>query len=284
MVNYNGALLDEKSNLFQLDNRGFRFGDVVFEKIRAVNGKLVFWEEHYFRLMASMRILRMEIPMEFTMEHLESEILKALDSNELLHKPALVTISVFRNSGLDILPKTQEVSYVMEVKPLSNPFYMMDDKDYEVELFKDYFINRDMLTILNTNNRMVEVIASVFAKENGYSDCLLLNTGKQVVGAVSGSIFLVKDKKIKTPASSEGAKNTVLKKKLMEIIQSLDDYEMEDGTISPFELQKADELFIVNISKGIRPITKYRKKSYNAIVAKNLLGKLNAIARLTSLK
>ena len=44
-------------------------------------GKIYFWEDHYFRLMASMRILRMEIPMNFTQEYLEKQILATIEAN-----------------------------------------------------------------------------------------------------------------------------------------------------------------------------------------------------------
>ena len=62
MINYNGELKDPSWEGISPFNRGILYGDGVFETIKAVNGKLLFWEDHYFRLMASMRILRMEIP------------------------------------------------------------------------------------------------------------------------------------------------------------------------------------------------------------------------------
>ena len=58
------------------------------------------------------------------------------------------------------------------------------------------------------------------------------------------------------------------------------DYDIKEVSISPFELQKADELFITNVVRGIQPITKYRKKEYSNAVAMEVLGKLNAKARL----
>jgi len=57
------------------NNRAFLYGDAVFETVKIVNNSILFFEDHYFRLMSSMRILRMEIPMNFTMEFLEQEIL-----------------------------------------------------------------------------------------------------------------------------------------------------------------------------------------------------------------
>lgn len=259
-------------------------GDVLFEEIRLLNGNIVFWEAHYFRLMASMRVLRMDIPMDFTMEYLEEEILKTAKVNNLETSPVLVTLSVFRNSGEIVPTIADKVSFIIEAEKLPNPFYIMDSGSYEVELFKDYFLGKDMLSKLDTNNKMVEVIASVFASENGYADCLLLNDLKQVVRTIGGSLFLVKDNSIKTPATTGGAKNTVVRKKLVEIINSLEEYSLEEAPISPFELQKADELFIVSTAKGIQPITRYRKKTYAKKISTNLLGKLNAHVRLASLK
>jgi branched-chain amino acid aminotransferase len=284
MVNFNGALLAKDSNFFNTTNRAFLFGDALFEDIRVINGQLIFWEDHYFRLMASMRILRMEIPMEFTMEFLEDEIRNTIGSNGLLSKPTLISISVFRNSETNLSPMSNAVSYVISVSELNDPFYMLNDDSYEVELFRDFFVNQDMLSTLDTNNKAAEVVASIFAKENGYNDCLLLNSSKQVVGTIFGSLFLAKDGKLKTPPTVDGAKNNVVRKKLMEIVESLDSYDLEEASISPFELQKADELFVVTTSEGIQPISKYRKKVYKNVVAKDLLGKLNANARLASLK
>lgn len=284
MVNYNGALLDKNSNFFNHTNRAFRYGDALFEDIRAINGQLIFWEEHYFRLMASMRILRMEIPMDFTMEYLEDKVVQTLKANGLLSKPALVTMGVFRNSVADLSPSNSTVSYVISASELNNPFYMLHDAAYEVELFRDYFVNQDMLSTLETNYKTLEVVASIFARENNYSDCILLNTAKHVVGTVFGTLFLVKENTIKTAPISDGAKNSVIRKKLLEIVDALESYELGETSISPFELQKADELFLLNTQQGIQPITKYRKKVYENTVAKDLLGKLNANARLASLK
>ena len=61
MVNCNGALQAADKAIFTHNNRAFKYGDALFETVRYVNGTLFFWEDHYFRLMASMRILRMEI-------------------------------------------------------------------------------------------------------------------------------------------------------------------------------------------------------------------------------
>ncbi len=280
LVDFNGELVSVDRTFLNHNNRGLRYGDALFETIRAVNGTLFFWEAHYLRLMASMRLLRMEIPMHFTMEGLEASLSNVLASNNLENRAARLRFTVFRNDGGRYLPASRDISYVIEAEPLASPFYQIDDGPYGVELFKDFYLNVDMLSTLKTNNRIINVMGSIFAQENGYENCLLMNTGKEVVEALNGNLFLVQGNIIKTPPLRTGCINGILRKKLMEIIDKLEKYELVEDPISPFELQKADELFITNTIVGIRPITKYRKKDFERHVALDLLGKLNAVVRL----
>ncbi|HET8735556.1 MAG TPA: aminotransferase class IV [Pricia sp.] len=280
MVNFNGELLPENTPFLNHQNRGLRYGDSLFESLRAVNGKLFFWEDHYLRLMASMRMLRMEIPMEFTMEFLESNIQETLTASDLHERAARIRLTVFRNDGGLYLPENNTASFIIETRPLESPFYILGADHYEVELFKDYYVNPDLLSTLKTNNKIINVVGSIFARENGYDNCLLLNNDKQVVEALNGNLFLVSGRAIKTTPLDGGCLNGILRKKLMGIIDKLESYDLQETPISPFELQKADELFITNSIMGIRPITKYRKKEFDTRVAKDLIGKLNAAARL----
>ena len=280
MVNFNGELLEDDANFLNHQNRGLRYGDSLFETLRSLSGKLIFWEDHYLRLMASMRMLRMEIPMNFTMEFLETEIQRTLEANKRTNSSSRVRFTVYRKAGGLYLPKVNEISYFIEVLPLEHSFYTLEEGPYEIELFKDFYVNNDMLSTLKTNNRITNVVGSIFAAENGYQNCLLLNNLKQVVEALNGNIFVVKGSTIKTPPLTDGCLNGILRKKLIEVLKKIDSYTIDESSISPFELQKADELLITNCIVGIRPVTKYRKKEFETQVAKDLIGKLNAIARL----
>lgn len=280
MVNFNGALLPKDSNILTHSNRGLKFGDALFETVRCVSGTIFFWEDHYFRLMSSMRILRMEIPMEFTLEFLEGEIKRTVQKNGLEDNPSRVRLTVFRKDGGLYDPETHEVSYLIEASPLESPFYLINKGPYEVELFKDYYMNKDMLSNLKTTNKILNVVAGIFAKENGYDNCLLINGNKQVVEVVNGNLFLVQGNAVKTPPLSDGCLDGIIRKKLNEIITATEEMELIEDSISPFELQKADELFFTNSIQGIVSIGKYRKREYGNTMAKNLLGKLNAKARL----
>ncbi len=280
MINLNGTILDNSKTIIALGNRGLNYGDAVFETLRFSGGKIYFWEDHYFRLMASMRILRMEIPMNFTMEFLEEEILRTINSSEKKRAAVRVKIIVWRKTGGKYTPTTNEVDYAISFEKLEEPFYTLAETDCEIELFKDHFINSGLLSTLKTTNRIVNILGSIYAKENNYDNCLLLNENKQVVEALNGNIFLISGNIVKTPPLSEGCLNGIMRKQLIAIIKLLPDFSLEETSISPFELQKADEIFITNTIQGIVSVTKYRKKEFVNSTAKILLPKLNLKARM----
>lgn len=280
MININGELLSpENSNISYL-NRGFQYGDALFETIRVINSKIIFWETHYFRLMSSMRLLRMQIPMEFSPEFLEEKILELIKENKLDQKPAKVKINISRKIGGLYKPDSREIDYIVSCEAIENPFFILDENFCEIELFKDHFVNSGLLSRLKTNNKLVNILASIYADENGYDNCILLNEKKSVIEFTNANIFLVKDNIIKTPPLNDGCLKGVVREKLIEIINKSKEFELKEESISPFELQKADEMFMTNAIKGIQTVSKYRKKEYDSKVAKSFVGKLNAQARL----
>lgn len=280
MININGRLVAEDKAGISIQNRGLYYGDAVFETIRIIHGKIIFWEDHYFRLMASMRIMRMEIPSSFSPEFLEEEILKIVKENNLENSPARVRMTVYRQEGGFYTPESLDVDYLITAQELPDAFYLLPEEDYEVELFKDHYINSGLLSTIKTNNKAVNVLGGIFARENDFKNCFLLNENKAVVETLNANVFVVKDRKIKTPPLTDGALNGIIRKQLLSIIGTMKDLDIEEASISPFELQKADEIFLTNVIAGIQPVTKYRKKRYKTDVAREVLAKLNVKARL----
>jgi branched-chain amino acid aminotransferase len=158
---------------------------------------------------------------------------------------------------------------------LSSEKYLFSTSNYEVELFKDFHVSKHLLSTLKTNNKMINVVASVFAKENGFDNCLLINDDKNVVEAINGNIFMKMGNQLITPPTSDGCLNGIMRKQILAIVNKMENMEMIEKSISPFDLQKADELFISNVITGIQPITKYRKKEFTSEVSKEITELLN---------
>lgn len=274
MINLNGTLTENTQQL-ATNNRGFAYGDAVFETLRVVNGKIVFWEDHYFRLMAAMRIMRMEIPMTFTMEFLETEILKTIKASELQHKPVRVRLTVYRDSEGFYAPRHNEIGYILAVKELEQMRFTLNTNPYRVDIFKDYPIAPGLLSTVKTNNRAVNVLGSIYARENDLDNCILINTNKQVVEALNSNLFLVHGTVLKTPPVLDGCIKGIVRQQLLEIVKDMEGIQLEEASISPFELQRADELFFTNTIMGIRSVTAYRKKMFKTSMAGRLLEELN---------
>lgn len=273
MINFNGVLTD-KSDFITPSNRALLYGDAVFETFKVVDNKILFLEDHYFRLMSSMRILRMKIPMNFTLEYLEEQII-SLTLKLNIANNARVRMTVFRKDGGLYAPETNEVSFIITAKENLSREYLLKKENYEVELFKDFHVSKHLISSLKTTNKIIQVVASVFAKENGFDDCILINDEKNVVETISGNIFMALDNQIITPPVSDGCLNGIMRKQVINELKSFTDFDVIENSISPFDLQKADELFLTNVITGIQPITKYRKKSYTTEVSEMLLRKIN---------
>ncbi len=273
MVNFNGVITDEQL-LLTASNRSFLYGDGVFETLKILNNQILFFEDHYFRLLASMRIIRMQIPMNFTLEYLKEQIL-TLVREQNCHEAARVRLTVFRNEGGYYKPTDNSVSFIIQASALSVKPYVIDEVTFEVDLYKDFTVAKQLLSTLKTNNKLIQITASIFAQENGLDTCLLINEEKNVIEAANGNLFMLLNGQLITPPITEGCLNGIMRKQILKLAKELDGIEMIEQPISPFDLQKADELFITNVIIGIQPITRYRKKEFEKTKAKQLLEKLN---------
>ncbi len=275
MVNFNGNLIKAESVPIAFNNRGLNYGDAVFETMKVCNGKIYFWEDHYQRLISSMKVLKMEIPFNFSSEFLAAEILKTIQTSKNKNTFFRAKILIWRNSGGKYTPKTNIIEFVISVETLDSSEYVLNENKYEVELFEDYFIPSHLLSTLKTNNKITNVLGSIFAEENGFQNCFLLNENQQVVEALNGNIFLVSGKTIKTPPLTDGCLNGIMRKQLISIIKENSEFHLEEASISQNAIENADEIYITNVIQGIVLIMKYRNKKFGNEVAKLLVLKLN---------
>ena len=269
MINYNGNLTRE-SYLISNDNRSFLYGDGVFETIRIKEEKILFLEDHYFRLMASLRMLRMQIPMYFTLEYFEEQLLKTVQANSGCNRLRVVC---YRKEGGLYTPENNGVEFTIQASERNS----LVKSDFEVCLYKDFYENASFLNSLKSTNKQIQVLASIFARENEYDASLILNSNKSVICSSIGNIFIVKDTAVITPPLEAGAINGIIRKQLKVIVDNDEELTWEEREFNPFELQKADEVFTTNVGVFIQSITKYKKKNYNVEVSSRLNESLNQL-------
>ena len=272
MFNFNGDIQNRIEKIFL--NRAFLYGDSVFETIKVVKNKILFWEEHYLRLMSSMRILKIEIPNTFTPEYLEDQIKKTNFSISKLFS-GRVRLTIFRDGGGFYTPKSNESCFV--IKSFENDKILFDTefKEYKVDIYKDYFIQSNLLSNLKTNNRLINILGSIYAKNSGLENCILLNDQKLVAEFLNGNIFVVKENIVLTPPLGSGCLSGVMRNKIIESIIGIPLIEVKEQNFSAYEIISSQEIWVSNCISGIIPVTDYRNKQFGNSLAKKVTDLFN---------
>ena len=271
MINFNGEITDLSDQL--INNRAFLYGDAVFETLIIFNDKILFWEDHYFRLMSSMRIIRLDIPDKYTPEFFKENIIK-IHNNISQTRNSRIRINIFRFSGGKYKPNKNTPSFIISCESINYNTYELNKGHYEVDLYKDYYLDNQLISSIKTNNKIINVVASIYASENGFDNCILLNKDKLVSEFINSNLFIIKDEKIYTPTLKSGCLNGVLRKNLFKILSS-SSFELCEQDLSTFDITQSDEIFGTNIAQGIFSVTKFRKKDYDCSKTKKIITMLN---------
>ena len=271
MINFNGKITDLSDQL--INNRAFLYGDAVFETLIIFNDKILFWEDHYFRLMSSMRIIRLDIPDKYTPEFFKENIIK-IHNNISQTGNSRIRVNIYRSSGGKYKPEKNTPSFIISCESINYNTYKLNKGHYEVDLYKDYYLDNQLISSIKSNNKIINVVASIYASENGFDNCILLNKDKLVSEFINSNLFIIKDEKIYTPTLKSGCLNGVLRKNLFKILSS-SSFELCEQDLSTFDITQSDEIFGTNIAQGIFSVTKFRKKDYDCSKTKKIITMLN---------
>ena len=271
MINFNGKITDLSDQL--INNRAFLYGDAVFETLIIFNDKILFWEDHYFRLMSSMRIIRLDIPDKYTPEFFKENIIK-IHNNISQTGNSRIRINIYRSSGGKYKPEKNTPSFIISCESINYNTYKLNKGHYEVDLYKDYYLDNQLISSIKSNNKIINVVASIYASENGFNNCILLNKDKLVSEFINSNLFIIKDEKIYTPTLKSGCLNGVVRKNLFKILSS-SSFELCEQDLSTFDITQSDEIFGTNIAQGIFSVTKFRKKDYDCSKTKKITTMLN---------
>lgn len=271
MINFNGKITDLSDQL--INNRAFLYGDAVFETLIIFNDKILFWEDHYFRLMSSMRIIRLDIPDKYTPEFFKENIIK-IHNNISQTGNSRIRINIYRSSGGKYKPEKNTPSFIISCESINYNTYKLNKGHYEVDLYKDYYLDNQLISSIKSNNKIINVVASIYASENGFDNCILLNKDKLVSEFINSNLFIIKDEKIYTPTLKSGCLNGVVRKNLFKILSS-SSFELCEQDLSTFDITQSDEIFGTNIAQGIFSVTKFRKKDYDCSKTKKIITMLN---------
>ncbi len=244
------------SEQIELKNRAFLYGDAVKVFFFVKNSQLVMAEECYFFLMASMRKMRMNIPLSYTLEFFQN-----LFQENVIGKgvsEGIITFMAYRNSDENPLQKSG-VSFFFEVNPVSDIFGLQ--KEIEMDMIKELTVNTHLLSNIHVHCPE-NIYAEIYASENDLDDVILLNPNKRIARSIYGNLLFLEGKTIKVAKQTEGAFISPLMESFLTFVHKNQLAEIEQAEMIGFESQKADEILMISDEKGIFPVTKIRNKRF----------------------
>ena len=273
MVNLNGTLVSKDEKLFKAGNRAFTYGDQLFETILFIGGELKFWEDHYFRMMGGACLLRMEIPIHLNIDFIQTEILRTIEASNLSTINTRVRLSIFRTQGGFYKPHDRSLEYLIEVEPIDDFQLVFNVVGLNIDVFYDHLKPKQVLSNVKGLNSIISVLASIYIDENNLDDAILLNSDSEICETSASNIFVVKDGLIYTPPINSGCVDGIIRKKIIENAEDWG-YTVEEKEMKPFELIKADEVFLSSSIKGVQWVQSYKKKKYQKNMSSDIYIKL----------
>lgn len=272
---FNDEFYNADEPVLKASNRGFKFGDGLFESMRMCNGKLMFAEQHADRLRAGMKALKMEgyaLLDEYFLRQKTAELQK----KNKLGVNARFRLSIYRDGEGLYTPQINKIGYLLEAKPLETSAYELNQKGLIVDVYDEITKPLNKLSNYKTSNAMVYVMAGLFQKQNRLDEAMILNQQGFLCESTSSNVFVVYQNQIYTPALTEGCIAGVMRTVVLQLAKTYN-FNLVEAQISPEILKEAEEVFVTNASSGIRWVMGYGRKRYFNEVAKELSAKLNAL-------
>jgi len=262
-VCFNGELVPSNQPVFTVANRGFKYGDGVFETIKVHQGTIPFAALHFERLFLSLQLLK--IKSSFDAEQITEAILHLCEKNDCTDL-ARVRLAVYRD-------RDNLSAFVIEAVPLSKDANDWNDKGFITDLYPYARKSKDAIANLKTANFLAYVLADLYAKENGFDDCIVLNSDNHICDSSRANIFLIKKNEIFTPALHQGCINGVMRKFLIDGLKKLD-FNVHQQEVTEEGLANADEIFLTNAIYGMRWVHSFKKSRYINTISKAIYRQL----------
>lgn len=271
-ISYNGELIPESQFKLQADNRGFLYGDGLFETMRSNGVTIPLFDHHMDRLFRGMDVLK--ITLGVSRQQLRKWI-ESLIQRDLLFSPLRIRIAVTRKAGGLYAPVSNQADVLIQLKQIDGPGYSFNRKGLLVDVFTEHRKPVSSIWNFKVSSALPYVLAGIFKTEHKLDDCLLMNERGGIVEGLASNLFIVKKGTLFTPALSTGCVDGVMRRFILEIAEKESMIVVEAENISEEFLLDADEVFLSNAVQGIQWIMGYKGKRYLYSTSKTLSALLN---------
>jgi branched-chain amino acid aminotransferase len=275
MISLNGHIISSPDEQLFL-NRAFSYGDGVFETIRVINYVPLFLSEHFNRLERACKIVELKLPENFRVlftEHIQEIISRSNYSS------ARVRLTVFRQAGGAYIPQTDNSEFLIQISPLKEDFYLPHPTGLQIDVFKEHLKPLNILSTIKSCSALPTVIAGNYARKNNLDDVVLINELGSIAEATSSNIFVLINNVLYTPDTNQGILSGIMRQQVIELAREMK-REVVECQLPPEILNKADEIFLTNVIKGIVRVKGYKNRRFFHDFSDQLINLLNQKIKL----
>jgi branched-chain amino acid aminotransferase len=249
----NGRFVPEQEAVIPVSDRGFLYGDALFETMRVCNARVFRLHDHLNRLRQGAEFLNIRI--HFTPEEIHAACAELITRNQLPESILRLTLS--RGPGeRGYSPRgASRPVLVLTLHPAATP-----DPSREIRWNLVTATHRvpadDALAGFKSANKLVHILARMEAEAAGANEALLLNTRGEIAEAASANIFWISGGKVVTPPLGTGILQGVTRALVLELCASLG-LQTEEHSGFPDELHNADGVFLTQSALGVIAIESF---------------------------
>ena len=250
-----GELVAADEATVSVHDRGFAYGDAVFETIRVYGGVPFRWDAHADRLRASAEALSLPVPLSDAA--LRGRIVETVAANDI--REAAVKLSVTRGPDTRGLtpPTDPDPTVVVTVSPLApggsdgerawtEPARLQTAKTRRVP-------DRALPASAKTHNYLNPILARLETRVSDADEALVLDSEGYVAEAAAANLWFVDERGLYTPSLDGPVLPGITREIVMEIAES-EGIPVTEGQFAPDDVRDAEEAFLTSSIREIRPV------------------------------
>ncbi len=243
---HNDEIHDASDRVLAAGQIGLLSGWGVFSTLHVCDGVLFAWERHWARMKKDAALLR--VPMPADPEEVRRNLLKLVEANGAYN--ATLRVDIVRNQGgVFEGPPTGRLSDVVA--------FTANLKNWGVGVNLSYVKQGRHAASMFAGTKILSWAMNLTwveeAHEKGFDEVILLNERGEVSECTSANIFIAQGSHVWTPPLSSGCLPGVTRDILLKEIHAAD-YEIGEKTLTPAEVEQADDVFITSTTRVLLPV------------------------------
>jgi branched-chain amino acid aminotransferase len=250
VVFLNGQFVPEAQAVVPVNDRGFAYGDGLYETVRVCKGKPFRMAQHLERMVRGADFLKIKLP--FTPKELQQFADQLVAKNET--PDCVLRVTLTRGPGeRGYSPKGADKPTIVITAHPAPPVDPEKPACWSLVTSSFKLSAGDPLASFKTTNKLLQIAARAEAEAKGADEALLINSNNEVAETAGANLFWIYHDKICTTPTGRGALPGITRAVVLEICQVLT-LPTNKRVIKPEALKNSEGMFLSQSALGVIPV------------------------------